>query len=157
MSQRNSAPQDNQPQPMSITTVIEGQRQTGCLVSSLWFIFIGWWVGQLWVLVSWLLLLTIVGIPLGVMMLNRLPQVFALRKNSPETTITTVDGQTTITRSGPAQRSMLVRAVWFVLVGWWLSAIWMELAYLICLTLIGLPLGFLMFEKVPALVSLRRT
>jgi hypothetical protein len=33
----------------------------------------------------------------------------------------------------------------------------MELSYLVCLTIIGLPLGFWMFDRVPALVSLHRS
>jgi hypothetical protein len=32
----------------------------------------------------------------------------------------------------------------------------MEVAYAISLTVIGLPIGFWMFDQVPALVSLRR-
>jgi uncharacterized membrane protein YccF (DUF307 family) len=54
------------------------------------------------------------------------------------------------------QRNIVLRALYFVLIGWWLSAIWMELAYAVCLTIIGLPIGFWMFDKVPALVSLHR-
>jgi uncharacterized membrane protein YccF (DUF307 family) len=50
-----------------------------------------------------------------------------------------------------------LRAIYFVLIGWWLSAVWMEMAYAICLTIIGLPIGLWMFDKVPALVSLRRS
>src|SRR5262249_20216462 len=54
----------------------------GCLVQLLWFFFIGWWVTPIWVAVAWVLLVTIVGIPLGVMMLHRIPQVLALRDPS---------------------------------------------------------------------------
>jgi uncharacterized membrane protein YccF (DUF307 family) len=33
----------------------------------------------------------------------------------------------------------------------------MVVAYALCLTIIGLPFGFLMFDAVPAIVSLKRT
>ena len=45
----------------------------------LWFIFIGWHVTFWWVLAAWLLNLTIIGMPLGLWMLNRVPLVLTLR------------------------------------------------------------------------------
>jgi uncharacterized membrane protein YccF (DUF307 family) len=141
------------------SVVVKGSQQSpGCLVQLLWFAFIGWWAGQLWITVAWLLMVTIIGIPLGVMMMNKVPWVIALRGESGTVTVTTAGGVTTVRSGGSIpQHNLLLRALYFVLVGWWLSAIWMELAYLICLTIIGLPIGFWMFDKVPALVSLRRS
>jgi len=140
------------------TVVVSGpQRTPGCLVQLLWFVFIGWWAGQLWIALAWLLMITIVGIPLGVAMMNKVPQVIALRGQPDSIAVTTAGGVTRVTGEVPVpQHNLLLRALYFVLVGWWLSAIWMELAYAICLTIIGLPLGFWMFDKVPGLVSLRR-
>ena len=140
------------------TVVVSGsQKNPGCLVQLLWFVFIGWWAGQLWIAVAWLLMVTIVGIPLGVMMLNKVPQVIALRGESGGITLTTVGNGTTATAGASVpQHNIVLRALYFVLVGWWLSAVWMEVAYAICLTIIGLPIGFWMFDTVPALVSLRR-
>lgn len=126
------------------------QRNPGCLIQLLWFVFIGWWAGQIWIAVAWLLMVTIVGIPLGVMMMNKVPQVIALRDQAG----TAVSSGTT---GAARQHNILLRAIYFVLIGWWLSAIWIELAYIICLTIIGLPLGFWMFDAVPVLVSLRRS
>ena len=138
------------------TTIVTSKRH-GCLTQVLWFLFIGWWASQFWILAAWILMLTIIGIPLAVKMLNKLPQVIALRGPSTELTITKV-GDITVVSVGDQtpQRNILLRAIYFLLIGWWFSAIWMELAYIACLTLIGMPLGFWMFDKVPALVSLRR-
>ena len=47
------------------TTQIHNTGGTGCLVRGLYFIFIGWWFGLLWVLAAWFLNLTIIGLPLG--------------------------------------------------------------------------------------------
>ena len=141
---------------MSRVVIDNSQRNPGCLIQVLWFVFIGWWFGQLWIAVAWILMLTIVGIPLGVAMMNKVPWVIALRGESEALRVTTAGGVTTVSRAPMPQYNLVLRAVYFLLVGWWLSAAWMEVAYLFCLTIIGLPLGFWMFDKVPALVSLRR-
>jgi uncharacterized membrane protein YccF (DUF307 family) len=103
------------------------------------------------------LTITIVGAPLGVAMLNRLPQVIALRGQTTSVEVKRVGKLEYVTtgRRVP-QYNILFRALYFVLVGWWVSAIWMEAAYAVSLTIIGLPIGFWMFDQVPALVSLRR-
>ena len=56
------------------TTVIDKRDNPGCLIQVLWFALVGWWLGQIWIAVAWFLMVTIVGIPLGVMMLNKLPR-----------------------------------------------------------------------------------
>jgi uncharacterized membrane protein YccF (DUF307 family) len=135
-----------------------GNRNPGCLIQILWFLFIGWWLAQIWIGIAWLLLVTIVGIPIGVAMLNRVPFVLALRDPS-EVQLRARQighGAYVYEHTGAPQRPFLLRAVYFLLVGWWLSALWMGLAYVICCTIIGLPLGVWMFDLVPALVSLRR-
>ena len=142
---------------MSTVVVKRSKQNPGCLVQLLWFVFIGWWAGQIWIAVAWLLMLTVVGIPFGVAMMNKVPQVIALRGQSGSATITRLGDVTTVTVGAAIpQHNILLRAVYLLLIGWWLSAIWMELAYAICLTIIGLPVGFWMFDKVPALVSLHR-
>ena len=113
-------------------------------IRALWFLFVGLWAGQIWLIGAWLLNLTLIGLPLGLWMLNMLPQVMTLRQQ----------------RRGlrmPADRSgapFAVRAIYFVLIGWWLSLIWMELAWLASATIIGLPLGFLMFNHVNTVTTL---
>jgi ribosomal protein S27E len=113
-------------------------------IRALWFVFVGLWAGQIWLLMAWLLNLTLIGLPLGMWMLNQLPQVMTLRQQ----------------RHGlqpPAARSnvpFVARAIYFVLVGWWLSFLWMELAWLASALLIGLPLSFLMFERTGTVATL---
>lgn len=83
--------------------------------------------------------------PLAVMMLNRVPEVMALRGET-ELLVKSWNGHTVVTKV--PQYNILLRALYFVLVGWWASAL--------CMTVIGLPLGFWMFDRTPAIVSLRR-
>ncbi len=137
------------------TTMIETRKSPGCLLQILWFAFVGIWLGQAWIILAWLLMLSVIGIPLGVMMLNALPKVIALREPNERVRVT-IRPDGSMVRAYPEQTPFLLRAVYFLLVGWWLSAVWMEVAYAISLTFIGLPLGFWMFDRVPAIVSLKR-
>jgi len=147
-----------------MTTVIvspsQQSRNPGCLIQLLWFVLVGWWASQIWIAIAWFLIATILGMPFGVMMLNRLPKVIALRDPSLArggVSVVVSHGVTVVTTGGSVpQHNFLVRAIYFLLIGWWLSALWMELAWAVCLTIIGLPLGFWMFDRVPGLVSLRR-
>ena len=52
--------------------------------------------------------------------------------------------------------SLLVRAIYFVLVGWWLSAIWIAVAWALHASIVGMLVGFWMFDRVPAIVTLAR-
>jgi uncharacterized membrane protein YccF (DUF307 family) len=135
------------------TATIVAKKNPGCLIQLVWFALVGWWLGQAWVAVAWFLAATIIGMPLAVMMLNRVPEVMALRGET-ELLVRSWNGHTVVT--DVPQYNILLRALYFVLVGWWASALWLELAYALCMTVIGLPLGFWMFDRTPAIVSLRR-
>ncbi|MDP2666217.1 MAG: SHOCT domain-containing protein [Candidatus Diapherotrites archaeon] len=43
--------------------------------------------------------------------------------------------------------STVVRVIWFILIGWWVALLWVILALIACLTIIGLPVGLWMFGK----------
>ena len=49
----------------------------------------------------------------------------------------------------------LVRAIWFVFIGWWLSGLAMAFAWFLIATVVGMPLAFMIFNKVPKLQTLR--
>ena len=135
------------------TATIVAKKNPGCLIQLVWFALVGWWLGQAWVAVAWFFAATIIGMPLAVMMLNRVPEVMALRGET-ELLVRSWNGHTVVTEV--PQYNILLRALYFILVGWWASALWLELAYGLCMTIIGLPLGFWMFDRTPATVSLRR-
>jgi uncharacterized membrane protein YccF (DUF307 family) len=137
--------------------VVETQRNPGCLLQILWFAFIGIWLGQAWMIAAWILMITIIGIPFGIAMLNMLPKVMALREPTRHVMVRSAQTGELIQHDyEPVQVNFFLRAIYFLLIGWWFSALWMEAAYLICLTIIGLPVGFWMFDRVPALLSLKQ-
>lgn len=139
------------------TVVIETNQNPGCLLQILWFAFVGVWLGQAWMVVAWFFMITIIGIPLGIAMLNMLPKVIALRQPQSSVVVRTgLGGEITQQPVAPRQVNILLRALYFILIGWWFSAIWMEVAYAISLTIIGLPIGFWMFDRIPAVLTLKQ-
>ena len=55
-------------------------------------------------------------------------------------------------RGGPG---FLVRAIWYIFIGWWLSGLAIALGWFLAVTIIGLPLAFMLFNRLPAIMTLR--
>lgn len=154
-----------QPEPAPPTAAAQqqvvtkgGQQGPGLIVRALWFIFVGWWLGQLAVLAAWTLNLLIITLPLGLLILNRLPQIFTLRPSTRYWEAHEVGEGVTVMRSVELpQRDFWLRAIYFLLVGWWFSLLWLEAAWFAGVTLVLLPLSFWMFTKSAAVTTLRRT
>ena len=54
------------------------------------------------------------------------------------------------------QHPLIVRAVYFLLVGWWFSGVWMAVAYALLISIIGMPIAFWMYGRVGAVTTLHR-
>jgi uncharacterized membrane protein YccF (DUF307 family) len=128
----------------------------GYLVRGLWFVFVGWWLGYLTIALSYALILLVVTFPLGMMLLNRIPQVMTLRPRTRRYQSTQIGSTVSIDEQHLPQHFWLARVVYFLLIGWWLGLLWVNLAYLFGITLIGLPLSFWMYGRVGGVVSLHR-
>lgn len=135
------------------TTIYREERGVNFILRAIYFLVFGIWFSAIWATVAWVLSVTIIGLPLGLWMLNRLPQVTTLQ---PQRDNLTVSATGEIYRTGVPQRNFLVRALWFLLIGWWLSALWLSVAWALCTVIIGLPFGFWMFNRVPAVITLAR-
>jgi uncharacterized membrane protein YccF (DUF307 family) len=136
-----------------MTTTIQRDRGVNLILRALYFIFFGLWFSGIWAAVAWVLCVTIIFLPFGLWMLNRLPQVTTLQAQRDDLVVTN-EGR--VFSSRVAQRPFLLRAIYFLLIGWWFSAIWMAAAWALSSSIIGLPLGFLMFNAVPAVITLQR-
>lgn len=145
--------------PAAPLVVLAGQNSgPNLLVRALWFLFIGLWLGPLWIALAWLLLVTVIGLPLGLLMINRIPQVMTLKPIRTRTAVTVQNGVMVVSQVRPEQYPFVARAAYFLLVGWWFSLVWLVLTYtLIVATLgLGLPLAFWMCDRVPAVTTLAR-
>jgi len=119
--------------------------QHSLVVRIAWFFLVGWWLTLLAINVAWALNVTVVLLPIGVKIINRVPYLLTLKRRD-----------TGIRANGVAQTSLLVRAIYFVLIGWWASFIWANVAWALCVTVIGIPIGIWMFNKFPYVTSLYR-
>jgi uncharacterized membrane protein YccF (DUF307 family) len=115
-------------------------------VRALWFLAVGWWLTPILVNIAWALNATVVLLPVGIKLINLVPTALTLAEprslSAPE--------------AARGQRSLFVRAVYFLLVGWWLSLVWANVATAFALSVIGLPVAFWMLNRLPFVTSLYR-
>ncbi|MFC4356968.1 YccF domain-containing protein [Halobium salinum] len=116
------------------------------LVRALWFVLVGWWATPAVVNVAWLLVVTVVFAPVGIKLTNLVPTVLSLKEPRSRAAPEAARGQ----------HSLLVRAAYLVLVGWWLSWLWANVAAFLAVTVVGLPVAYWMFNRLPYVTSLYR-
>jgi len=122
----------------------------------IYFIFIGWWAGFFWLNLGFLLCYTVFLLPVGLIMLNRLPTVLTLRPTGKQTTVS-VAGNTVMVNVGDTQQlNFFARAVYFILVGWWAGYIWAVIGYFFCVSIFLMPVGLIMLNRLPAVLTLRK-
>ena len=141
--------------------VVAGKRGHNVLVRMLWFVFVGWWVGMIATGIGYFLCLTVVGLPPGLLLLNRLPGIMTLRPRSATTQVSILGGNLSInTGVRTRQLPFLIRAIYFVCIGFWLTGICLTLAWSL-LAIWPLTLGLsivpaiLLFDRVPLVLTLR--
>lgn len=124
------------------------------LVRVLWFFIIGWELSGVWILIAWALNATIIGLPLGLWMIDRVPQVLTLKSRSGSWLVNKKNG---VSQFLPKQQpALIIRAIYFLLFGWWFSLLWAAFAWFLCATIIGLPLGVMMLHSLPTVTTLRQ-
>lgn len=123
------------------------------LLRVLWFFLLGWELTAVWIIVAWLFNITIIGLPVGLWMINRVPQVLTLKSQGGDFYVNGKTGERHF--QSARQVNFLLRAFYFVFVGWWASLLWAALGWLACLTIILLPVGVLMLNWLPFVTTLR--
>ncbi len=140
-----------------VVLVREGQEGHGCLVQTLWFLVFGWWMSQLAVVVGYLLVATVLLMPLGFALLNRVPYLATLRRAARVTNASVQeDGAVVVERSDKPQRPFWQRALYFLVIGWWFALIVLELGWLLTATVLLAPVGLALMGWFPTAITLRR-
>lgn len=145
------------PYPAAPTVVFSPQtRQHSFVVRALWYLFVGWWLAAFVIFFGYVAVLTIIGMPLGFYLFNRIPQALTLRARTAAFRTEHRNGVTYVTETTMPQLPWYARAPYFLLVGWWLGAIWLTLAWLIGLLVLTLPISFWMYNRTGGVMTLQR-
>ena len=107
------------------------------LLNLLWLVLCGLWMFLAYMLVGVLWCITIIGIPFGIASF-RIGR-YALWPF----------GRTIVTKPGAGVGSGIGNVFWFILSGVWLAIGHAVTGALLCLTIIGIPLGLANFKMIP--------
>lgn len=129
----------------------------GFPIRALWFVFVGWWLTGIMMVVAWFAGLIVIGLPLTFYLVNRLPTFLTLRpREHLMLAVTDASGGVSYRRLATEQYSGVVRAVYFIFIGWWLSGLVMGVAYLLVVLIVTFPLGIMLINRVPFIYTLHR-
>lgn len=107
------------------------------VLNIIWFLLAGIWMFLGYALAALICFILIITIPFGIAALRI--GLFALWPF----------GRTVIKRSGAGVGSTVGNILWFILCGWWLALAHLVTGVLMCLTIIGIPLGLANFKLIP--------
>ena len=142
---------------MAAPAIIELKTGPHILVRAVWYVVIGWWLTGLVMGLAWAFAITVIGLPIAFYLVNRIPTVLTLRpRNEQYEIVTGADGVARYQRLETEQSSLAIRLLYFLAIGWWASFAWMAVSYVLMLTILGIPLGLMMANRLPFVFSLHR-
>jgi uncharacterized membrane protein YccF (DUF307 family) len=107
------------------------------LLNIIWFVLAGLWMAIGYAFAALICFVFVITIPFGIAALRI--GVFALWPF----------GKTVVKRVDTGIASGIGNVLWFVLCGWWLALMHLLTGVLLCLTVIGIPLGLGSFKLIP--------
>ena len=107
------------------------------LLNVIWLVFGGLWLALGYAVVGIVMCILIITIPFGIAAFR-----IALFCIWPF-------GRTLIRRGDAGAASVIGNVIWFILAGWWLAIGHLVTGVLMCLTIIGIPLGLANFKLIP--------
>lgn len=139
-------------QPLVMVVAV---KHHGFIVRALYYIFIGWWFGLFWALLSWLMYASVIGAPLGAIMLNRVPGAISLKAREKQARVFADGSGYAVKQEKLPQYAWWVRVLYYP-IGLVLSLFVILIAWVLTAALITLPIGIWLFGKVPAVATLAR-
>ena len=112
-------------------------RGMAVLGNLLWLVLAGWWVALAYVVAGVVNILTIIGIPFGI-------QAFKLAGYA----LWPFGRVVVTTEAGYGPLALIGNIIWVILTGWELALAHIVAGALLCLTIVGIPLGIASFKMV---------
>jgi uncharacterized membrane protein YccF (DUF307 family) len=107
------------------------------ILNIIWLVLSGFWLALAYVLAGILLAVTIIGIPFAIASFRIAG--FALWPF----------GRMAVDRRDAGAGSCVGNVLWLILAGWWLALAHVVTGIALCVTIIGIPLGFANFKLIP--------
>ena len=107
------------------------------LLNIIWFVLAGLWMSIGYALAALVCFILIITIPFGVASLRI--GMFALWPF----------GKTVVKRPEAGVASGIGNVIWLILFGWWLVLVHLVAGVVLCITIIGIPLGVANFKLIP--------
>ena len=107
------------------------------LLNIIWFVLAGLWMAIGYAIAALICFVLIITIPFGIAALRI--GLFALWPF----------GKTVVKRADAGVAAGIGNVIWFILCGWWLALGHLVTGVLLCLTIIGIPLGLANFKLIP--------
>jgi uncharacterized membrane protein YccF (DUF307 family) len=107
------------------------------VLNIIWFVLAGLWLAILYAFAALICFILIITIPFGIAALRI--AVYALWPF----------GKTVVKRADAGIASGVGNVIWLLLCGWWLALGHLITGVLLCLTIIGIPLGLANFKLIP--------
>src|SRR5438552_9456637 len=107
------------------------------VLNSIWLLLAGVWMAIAYAIAALICFILIITIPFGIAALRI--GIFALWPF----------GKTIVRRPDAGAASAIGNVIWFVLCGWWLAIGHLVSGVLLCITIIGIPLGLASFKIIP--------
>jgi len=107
------------------------------ILNVIWFVLAGFWMAIAYAIAALICFVLIITIPFGVAALRI--AIFALWPF----------GRTVVKRADAGVGAGIGNVIWFLLCGWWLALAHLVTGVLLCITIIGIPLGLANFKLIP--------
>jgi uncharacterized membrane protein YccF (DUF307 family) len=107
------------------------------LLNVIWLVLCGFWMGIGYLVAGIICCILIITIPFGLAAFRIANYAFW------------PFGRTIEPRDGAGAASLIGNVIWFVFAGWWLAIGHLVTGLLLCITIIGIPLGVANFKMIP--------
>jgi uncharacterized membrane protein YccF (DUF307 family) len=107
------------------------------ILNLIWLVLCGWWMAILYALAGLICFILIITIPFGI-------AAFRIAGY-----ILWPFGRQIEPRPGAGAGSLIGNILWIILIGWWLALGHLTSGIMLCLTIIGIPLGLASFKLIP--------